>query len=65
MLVKAAALARQAVLQAGFPAEGLRPLRVDSNAVFLLPRLRVVVRVRVTSSAGTAVQARGSPCRPL
>lgn len=41
----AAALARRAVLEAGLSAEGLRPLRVHSNAVFLLPRQRVVVRV--------------------
>lgn len=45
MFVTAAALARQAALRAGLPAEDLRPLRVHSNAVFLLPRERVVVRV--------------------
>lgn len=45
MSVPAAALARRAVLEAGFSAEGLRPLRVHSNAVFLPPRQRVVVRV--------------------
>lgn len=45
MGVTARALAGQAVLQAGFSAQGLRPLRVHSNAVFLLPDERVVVRV--------------------
>ncbi|GAB1646865.1 phosphotransferase family protein [Krasilnikovia sp. MM14-A1259] len=45
MLIAAAALARRAVLQAGLSPEGLRPLRVHSNAVFLLPGQRVVVRV--------------------
>lgn len=45
MHAAAAALARQAVLEAGFSTEALRQLRVHSNAVFLLPGQRVVVRV--------------------
>lgn len=45
MLVTVTALVRQAALRAGLSAEGLRPLRVHSNAVFLLPQQRVVVRV--------------------
>lgn len=58
MSVPAAALARQAVLEAGLSAEGLRPLRVHSNAVFLLPRQRVVVRVGGGADApGRAVRA--------
>lgn len=61
MSVLGAAVARQAVLQAGFSAEDLRPLRVHSNAVFLLPRQRIVVRVGggadAAGRAGRAVAA--------
>lgn len=45
MFVKASASARLAARQAGLSAVGLIPLRVHSNAVFLLPRSRIVVRV--------------------
>jgi aminoglycoside phosphotransferase len=44
VVVTADVLARQAVQRAGFPAEELRPLRVHSNAVFVLPLQRIVVR---------------------